>query len=419
MKKYSLLLLCLSFFFQIGNKLFTSSIRLSQKDETNDKAYELFKKAEFDKALELYNEIKKEHINDYEANYRAGYIYFLKNDLSLSENYLKKAIGHKPEENDPKRCLAIVYYRQDKFQEAAVLFDEIGEEAKAKQLASFGSNTPYKITTDLKKAIIPFITVDPLPRFHMKVNGKEIIVQLDTGGSELILDSDFAEEICAQTYGSSEGVFGGGEKAKVGFGRVRSIKIGDYEIENIPVHILQMGTDSFNGIVGTNILFHFLSTIDYPNKQLILRRRKEKVELIKNLNRFIAIPFWMEGDHYILARGTANKSESLLFFVDTGLGSGAFYFPIRTADKIGMNINKNIIRRLHGGGGMFEYYPAELIEMTLGEAKQKNLNGIIVENDGGLSTRYEYTIDGIISHTFLKNYAVTFDFDNMIITLVN
>lgn len=278
MKKYSLLLLCLSFFFQIENKLSASSKLFFQKEKTNEKAYELFKKAEFDKALELYNEIKKEHINDYEANYRAGYIYLLKNDLSLSENDLKKAIELKPEENDPKRCLAMAYYRQDKFQEAAVLFDEIGEDAKAEQLASFGSNTPYKIATDLKKTIIPFIMVDPLPRFYMKVNGKEIIVQLDTGGSELILDSDFAEEIGAQTYGSREGVF---------------------------------------------------------------------------------------------------------------------------------------------GGGMFEYYPAELIEMTLGEAKQKNLNGIIVENDGGLSTRYEYTIDGIISHTFLKNYAVTFDFDNMIITLVN
>jgi hypothetical protein len=78
-----------------------------------------------------------------------------------------------------------------------------------------------------------------------------------------------------------------------------------------------------------------------------------------------------------------------------------------------MSINKNIIRRLHGGGGMFEYYPAELYEMTLGEAKHENLNGVIVENDGfGLSNRYEYTIDGIISHAFLKNYAVTFDFDN-------
>jgi hypothetical protein len=54
--------------------------------------------------------------------------------------------------------------------------------------------------------------------------------------------------------------------------------------------------------------------------------------------------------------------------------------------------------------------------MTLSEAKHENLNGVIVEKFS-LSNRYEYTIDGIISHNFLKNYAVTFDFEKMIIMM--
>ncbi len=416
MKTYSMLLFFIQFFFLIENQAAASLKLIFQKDETSEKANDFFKMARFDKSLDLYKKIIRENINDYEANYRAGYIYLLSNSLSLSEFYLKRAIELKPEENDPRRCLAIAYYRQDKFRKAAALFNKTGKKEKAGQLAGFGSITPYKITTDLKKTSIPFIMIDPLPRFYMKVNGKEIVVQLDTGGSELILDSEFAMETGIDNYGSIEGTFGGGKKSKVGLGRVSSIKIGDYEIENVPVHTLKMGTGSFKGIVGTNILFHFLSTIDYPNKQLILRRRKEKTEVIENLKKIIEIPFWMEGDHYILARGTANKSESLLFFIDTGLANGAFYFPINTADKIGMNVNKNIIRRLHGGGGMFEYYPAELTEMTLGEAAHENLIGVIVE-DFELSNRFDYTIDGIISHNFLKNYAVTFDFDRMIIML--
>lgn len=415
MNKTRMLLLCISIFFLNEKPVKTSSFAFFREENKCNKAFELFKKAEFNKALELYLEIHKKNNSSYEINYRIGYLFLLANKLSLAESYLKRAIQLKPEEIDPKRCLALAHYRQDKFEEAAKLFHEIGGDAKARQLSSFGNSIPYKITSNVDETAIAFTMVDPLPRFSMRVNGKKIIVQLDTGGSELILDSEFAREIGVEIFGSREAVFGGGKKSIIKYGKVKSIRMGDFAIENIPVHILQMGTTSFQGIVGTNLLYHFLSTIDYTNKQLLLRSKStHKYE--EHLEGLIKVPFWLEGDHFMLAWGTADDSRPLVYCVDTGLAGGAFYFPLITAERLGLKINKNDIRRKHGGGGMFEYYPSKLNRMTLGTAIEKNLNGIIV-NDDGLLKRYEYEIAGIISHDFFKNYAITFDFSKMEILL--
>ena len=411
MKRYCFLLLCLISSFE-DNPIHLGTETLIHEFDPHEKAIRLLTTGKFEKALELYNRIIEKRANDYEARYRAGYLYLLSNKLLLSEYNLTESIKLKPEEKDSKRCLAEVYSRLNRFDEAADIFFDLGQKVKAKQYKSFGSEAPYNIQSDLQSTSIQFTTIDPLPRFKIKINGVEVIVQLDTGGSELILDSEFAKDLKLETFGYKEGIFGGGKKSLIGYSKVDSIKIGDFEIKNIPVHILKMGTTSFKGIIGTRILYQFLTTIDYPKRQLILCKKMPKAITNDKMRQVESVPFWLEGTHFMLAWGTANRSDSLLLCVDSGLGNGAFCFPISTANKINLKINKDQVGKLNGGGGMFDYYPAEIFEMTLGTAKQETLYGVVVEEDL-LSNRFEYGIDGIISHNFLKSYKVTIDFDKM------
>ena len=389
-----------------------------------DEAYQHFEKAQFDKALTHYMKTLNEDPTDYEANYRIGYIYMLSNQHALAEKYLKKAIELKPKEKDPKKHLAEVFYRQDKFKDAVPLYEEIGQSGRAKQLASFGSRTPYKVVGDVPETSIPFMMIDPLPMFKIKVNDKEIVVLLDTGGAQIIIDSEFAREIGADVYGSREAVFGGGKKRTLEFGAVESVTFGDFKIENVPVAILptrglmRLGDMELNGIVGTVFLYHFLSTIDYPGQKLILRRFDKNPVENKIEDKIVTqTPFWMAGDHYILSWGTANKSEPLFLFMDTGLAGGAFSFLRSVAEgKIGLHIDESSAQTAMGGGGPFTCYPMTVEEMTLGQARCTNLNGIVAENRIDL---FEFPIDGIISHNFFKNYSVTFDFKNMEIIMID
>ena len=128
-------------------------------------------------------------------------------------------------------------------------------------------------------------------------------------------------------------------------------------------------------------------------------------------------PFWMAGDHYILSWGTANKSEPLFLFMDTGLAGGAFSFLRSVAEgKIGLHIDESSAQTAMGGGGPFTCYPMTVEEMTLGQARCTNLNGIVAENRIDL---FGFPIDGIISHNFFRNYSVTFDFKNMEIIMID
>jgi len=102
---------------------------------------------------------------------------------------------------------------------------------------------------------------------------------IDTGGSEIILDQRLAQTAGAQIAATMAGEFGGAKKATVGLGRVDSIKLAEFTVQNMPVHTLNLASISavFNGleikgIIGTRLLMHFLPTIDYPNGGLILRR---------------------------------------------------------------------------------------------------------------------------------------------------
>jgi hypothetical protein len=90
------------------------------------------------------------------------------------------------------------------------------------------------LQTDKDETSINFMMTDPLPIFKISVNGKEIIVLLDTGGPEMIIDNDFAKEIGATVFGSDEGTFAGGRKGQFSYGSVDLVRIGEFDIKNVP-----------------------------------------------------------------------------------------------------------------------------------------------------------------------------------------
>lgn len=87
--------------------------------------------------------------------------------------------------------------------------------------------------------------------------------------------------------------------------------MGDYIIRNVPIHTLDItdvASPGFNGleikgVICTRLLMHFLSTLDYANGALILRR--VSLENLQSLEAQIAaggtkvIPFWLIEMHYI------------------------------------------------------------------------------------------------------------------------
>jgi len=243
-----------------------------------------------------------------------GSISLLANRLDNAQKWLAKTMELKPEEQAPKSLLAEVFYRQDDFERAAPLFRPIGQEAVANKLESFKGITPYQIEGKAKVSHLKFVMTDPLPVVQVRVNeGGLVNFFIDTGAVEVIIDTEFAKELNIAQFGSMTGTFAGGKQAALQHGRVDSLTFGEFTVMNVPVHIMDVrrfsqpvfGGKRVDGIIGTVLLYHFIPTLDYPRGELVLRRKtKENLKHVgeeARAKKAIIIPFWMAGDHYMVA----------------------------------------------------------------------------------------------------------------------
>jgi hypothetical protein len=156
---------------------------------------------------------------DHSALLQLGRIALLSNRLDEAQKWLEGAIGLKPNDIDAKVMLAEAYYRRDDFQHAAASLsgvDVSGNRLIASQyptlnvakLESFKGQTPYDVQGDGEATSVKFQKTDPLPLVTVRVNGgDDVTFFIDTGGSEVALDTDFAKELGLPNFGTVQGTF--------------------------------------------------------------------------------------------------------------------------------------------------------------------------------------------------------------------
>ncbi len=380
--------------------------------QTSDTALDLFKKGNFDEADKIIKNPKS-----YDDLLLKGQISLFSNKLKEAKKYLEKAAKLKPDEKLPKQFLGEVFYRMNDFQKASEMFAASGRETVAKKLASFEEKKPYEIESKAEITNIKFVKTDPLPIVSAKINGgEELNFIIDTGGGELIVDSDIAAKYNLTQFGEETGTFGGGRRSAYLHGKIESFTLGEFTIKNVPINIIKtqrfaatLGIKNVDGIIGSILLSRFISTIDYPNAQLILRKNTK--ENLGKLEKSIEIPFWMAGDHFLLAWGTVNKSPQLLF-IDSGLAGMGFTAPESTLKEAKINLGNQSLEGV-GGGGTVKVIPFVTDEITLGTVKREKIIGIAGAFPPPLENGFGFRIGGLISHSFFRNHRVTFDFLNM------
>jgi hypothetical protein len=378
---------------------------------------------------------------------RLGEIALWNNRPEEAENYLSEALRHTrwykniwPLNAQLKYRLATANYRRDRFAQAAPYFRQAAgpialgpfQDLKAlgQHTAFFANETPYAIEGP-GQSRVAFVVTDPLPVVQVRVNGSQpLYFFIDTGGAEVILDEAAAEKLGAEMVSSFTGVYGGQKTAKTGLGRIASLQIGDYTVRNVPIHTLKIANSvspifdglEIQGAIGTRLLMHFLSTLDYANGALILQRAS--AENLQSLEAQAAakgakvVPFWLVDMHYLLAQGTVNHQGPTLFFVDTGLAGNGFTAPEPVLQAAGITVDWTKSAESPGGGGTMKGTGFTVDRLTLGtganEVVENNVPGVAIENSVPiLGEQLGFHVDGLISHQFFRRYALTLDFTGM------
>jgi hypothetical protein len=295
-----------------------------------------------------------------------------------------------------------------------------------KQMEAFAGEAAY-VLQGPEETHIPFLTLDPLPVIEVYVADKgPFYFFIDTGGAEVILQSQLADELGIEVYGEIMGDFAGGNKAPIGLGRLESLKLEDTLIDNIPVHVHPLnGVDEIfqrriHGVIGTSLLRHFYPTIDYLNRKLVLRQLNEPSTRLTEVmaQRNISVPFWLIEMHMMVARGRINDLPATLFYVDTGLANRGFLASQALIDAAGITLDGTKTEEGSGGGGAVRSIKFTIDKVTLGEGRhQLSRHNVTASKHHGDLAIFKgilgFNVGGLISHDFFKNTSLTMDFQKM------
>jgi predicted aspartyl protease len=319
------------------------------------------------------------------------------------------------------QLLALAFTRADRFADAAPFLEQVDKVAEARQAQALAGTEAYHIEGLGLEDRIRLIRVDPLPVVAVRLNGGDVMYFLvDTGGPEVLLDSSLADKLDLKDMGATEGTFAGGTQQSIGHSVLPSLAIGLWVVHNVPVILKSTepykaagGGLDIRGVIGTEFLAQFVSTLDYRNNELILRRKpgapgaETSAQLAQRMTAAAAqaVPMHWVGDHYLLAEGTVNGAGPMQFFVDTGLAGFGFTAPDSTLKAAGIPRDAQPVQ------------PITVKTLTLGPITEHDVAGLAGPFPPSLQHSTGVQIGGIVSHTFFRAFAVTFDFGNMTLWL--
>jgi hypothetical protein len=413
----------------------------SQPNQSDiDSADRLFEVGKFAEAGELYARIEAQNPKDYSSILQLGRIALLSNRLDDAKEWLEQAITLQPGDDDAKVMLAEAFYRRDDFQKAAAALNGVEVSTNkliisqyptlnVAKLESFKGQTPYDVHGDGQTTRLKFVNTGPLPVVSVRVNGgEEVTFFIDTGGSEVVLDTDFAKELGLPQFGEVQGTFSGGQHADVGQSRIESLNLGDWTINNLPVATLPLrqlsaglGVKRIDGIIGTTLFYHFLATLDYPNGELVLRRKTAeslKQFAAESSGDSVAVPFWIASDHFMVGWGRVETMPPALLFVDTGLAGAGVKLAESVIKEAGIKLEEDKAYEGAGGGGKLKIVPYTVRQLSFGDMREDDVAGLY---DGPFpwENTFGFHLAGMVGHDFFKPYAVTFDFESMRIFLTS
>jgi predicted aspartyl protease len=387
----------------------------------------LFQAGQFVAADAAYRQILAHDPHNVHALTQRGDIALLSNRLAQAQALLTKGLTLAPGNRQARRLLALTLYRADDFAQAA----KLGWQRPL--LETFQGRTPYDIQGPATSRL-PFLQTDPLLLIDVSVNGLEPVpFVVDTGASTIGLVPELAQRAGVPLVGTMQAMGVGGKPITAHLARVDRVRLGAFEIRNVPgstggniaTGVRAPDGRPVQGNLGTIVLSHFLSTLDYVGVALILRRKTaallRQFEEEARAASAAVMPFWIYTDHLIEALGTVNGHGPLLFTVDTGsnadYASKGFFPSWATVKEAGIRVDKSKAYQFHGSGGAFTAYPIQLKEVTLGSVVRRNLPGaanviqgpVVQRPRPGSSAAIEPIIGGSVSGAFFRPFSLTID----------
>jgi predicted aspartyl protease len=340
----------------------------------------------------------------------------------------RQAIAGAPDEAEFHHLLGFIYERQRRFGDAAAAFAEyvarlpdhdhsptaLWARSEIRFLHAFDRVTPVDFagangTRD--SWTIPIRIEKGKVFVRAKVNGDPIDFVLDTGAEQTVLSGDAAVRrgVNPVAYTESAGVGDAGRRG-LQVGRIARLQLGDLDVRNVPCLIKNPPLSGFVAREPESLsplALGLSMTIDYTRRLLTMAR------VLPDAPHAIELPLRM----YRLAtvRGFVNGAPAS-FIVDTG---GQWISISRaTAEQVTTEGDyRRIPLKVYGTSGWDkDAFLMPNVDLTF-DALHLPRVPVVVLNLTAPSTLLGYQVGGIVGHSLLSKYSVTFDLNRGVLGL--
>lgn len=377
----------------------------------------LFKAGRFERAGRAYEATLKKDPTNVHAARRRGYVGLLSNRFPEAEKYLEMALELAPSDKETNQLLGDCYIRQDKFPLAVPRWQAAGKDVYATWFGAVRGK-PYQIHGDSTR--LPWQQMDPVPLVEASVNGgppKRFMFY--TGAPWLGMSAEVAEEAGLRAVAKQQIDYLDGTSWQY-FGVLDSFKLGGIELRNIPVEWSETDQASpggpSDGIIGTWIFYHLLTTFDYAGRSLILRRRTPETARKARAEAERAgaepLPLWLAREHQLHSRGSIAGSGPRVMGVGFGgTGESAAVMSVETAEQLRVRTDHDRPLETFGHSHPVVVYPCYPKEIRIGDAAAKEIYCNVTENRRPAPNGFD--VLGTFFHPFWKPYNITVDYTDM------
>jgi hypothetical protein len=376
----------------------------------------LFKAGKFEQAGRAYEEILRTDPTNLNAARQRGHVALLSNRFPEAEQYLTRALELAPDDKQTNKLLGDCYIRQDKFSLSVPRWQAAGEEAYATWFGAVRGE-PYEIHGDIGR--VEFKQVDPSLQVEASVNGgppKRFI--LYAGAPNLGVSAAVAREAGLRAVSQEEILTG----VWANYGVLDSFRLGGIELRNVPVSwtVTESGEDAdadSDGLIGMWVLYHFLTTWDYPGRSLILRRptpeaaRQVRADAARSGAK--PLPLWLAFDHMAHSLGSVAGSGSRVVAVDPGGNAEcAAGMSEEVSKRLGIRTDYDRPLETAAHSHPTVAYPCYPKDIRLDQAAANEVYCVTNPNMR-LTQPWGFDVWVHLFHSFFKPYNLTFDFTNM------
>jgi hypothetical protein len=342
-----------------------------------------------------------------------GKILLFQDRLSEAESLLAGAEAQPGADYD----LYAAKLRKGDLQGAAALCEDAGEAGRKPLLLAVAERGGAYQVSGPEEVKVSWAGGYPVPLVRVKLNGKPVLMAIDTGSRDLLIDASAARLYQVQPVEGQSPVFWCGTRLAVRNALVQKLEIGGLTIQSLPAGVTALRKWSLQvhpraekvvGVLGLGFLKAFTPTLDYKAQTLTLRRGAATFKPDAGAQR---VPFEIWGESELTVYGSISGGRRMAMVVQSGVPECGVGAPPEVFEEVGARSGL-MSRAVKSAGTWLSGRPwlgLSVPTLSVGPIVEDKVAGWSGALDSAELWRHGVRRDALLSHDFFAGKRVTYD----------